>query len=430
MIANNKIILPVLCFSLIMTAFASAGEVLDAIAATVDDRIILKSEVQSQLQLIAMQTKQDISDQALANSMAHEILQQMIEDKLVLIEAESDTSIKVTKQEVEEALNSHIARIKQQFPSEEMFLAQLTAEGLTLKELRSRYKDEVKNQLYKEKFLNKQLSKVTISSGEVKEFFRTHTDSLPRRPAGVRLAHILIAASPGQATRDSLLAFVRLVHDKAKSGDDFSLLAESYSEDNASGNGGDLGWFSRGSMVPEFEKAAFKLEPGEISGIVETQFGLHIIKCTDRKGDKIRASHILIGFKLSEEDLQISKQFADSVYSLLQEGADFAQLAVQFSDDDSTAGLGGDLGWYSSDDLFSEFKLIVAEHQQGEYSQPVLSQYGYHIVKVLEKQSSRPLDFKDDYSDIEEIAKRYKAQQELKNWLEEARGKYFIEVKL
>jgi peptidyl-prolyl cis-trans isomerase SurA len=407
-----------------------AQEFLDGIAAVVDTRIILVSEVQSQLKLAVMGTGIDLSDSTLADSLSREILQQMIDEKLLLIEAEKDTAIKVTNHDVEEALTNHISRIKEQFPSEEAFLAQLSAEGLTYKELRSRYRDEVRNQLYKEMFLQRQLSRVIISSGEVKEFYNTYIDSLPQRPAGVHLAHILISTMLGQVTRDSLRGYAQLLYDKARYGEDFQLLAEAYSDDPGAKNGGDLGWFGRGEMVPEFEKVAFSLQPGQISDIVETQFGFHIIKVTDRKGNKVRASHILVSFKASSDDIKQAELLADSVYNLLLEGSDFGELTAKYSDDENSAENQGDIGWFASDELFQEFRQVLVDIQPGEFSQPVLSRYGYHILKVLEKKESRPLDFADDYDDIEEIAKRYKTQKELKEWLEQTKEKYFIEVKL
>jgi peptidyl-prolyl cis-trans isomerase SurA len=428
----NKRIKTVVVVSLLCLwpLIGAAQEFLDGIAAVVDSRIILVSEVQSQLWLIATQTNTDLSDSTLADSLQREILQQMIDEKLILIEAEKDTSVKVTNSDVEKALTNHISRIKKQFPSEEAFLAQLTAEGLTYKELSDRYRDEVRNQLLKEMFLQKALSKVTISSGEVKEFYNTYIDSLPQRPAGVHLAHILISTTPGQATLDSLKAYAQLLYDKAKSGEDFYLLAENYSDDPSAKNGGDLGWFSRGEMVPEFEKAAFSLQPGQISNVVESQFGFHIIKVTDRKANKVRASHILVSFRPSSVDLKQAELLADSIYNLILNGTNFVNLVAQFSDDENSVDSEGDIGWFASDELFPEFRQVVADLQPGEFSKPVLSRFGYHILKVLDKKASRPLNFTEDYDDIEEIARRYKTQKELQRWLELTREKYFIEVKL
>jgi peptidyl-prolyl cis-trans isomerase SurA len=427
---SNRLIAVITCLVLLVAVKARSQEVLDGIAATVDDQIILISEVQSQLQLLAMELELDISNKDYADSLSREILEQMIDDKLILIEAEKDTTIEVTSREVEDALNSHIQRIKQQFPSEEIFLAQLTAEGLTLKELRSRYKDEVRNQLYKEQFLNKRLSSVTISSGEVRQFHTDFADSLPKRPAGIQLAHILVATTPSQATRDSLSAFAQLVLSKAKAGEDFALLAKAYSDDGTAENGGDLGWFRRGDMVVDFENAVFGLTPGDISDIVETQFGFHIIKLIDKKETRARASHILIKFEPTEADIQRSKQLSDSLFAALKAGADFAKMVVDFSNDETSVENEGLLGWYAAGDLSPEFVEGVRGLNPGEYSEPVLSQFGYHILKVLDLKSSRPLDFEEDYNDIEAIAKRYKTQKELENWLNDARDRYFIEVKL
>ncbi|MCP4582802.1 MAG: hypothetical protein GY839_14425 [candidate division Zixibacteria bacterium] len=427
---NNKIIAALISLGLLLTVSARSQEVLDGIAATVDDQIILISEVQSQLQLLAVELKLDISNDAYADSLMREILEQMIDDKLILIEAEKDTTIEITGREIEDALNGHIERIKQQFPSEEVFLAQLSAEGLTLKELRSRYKDEVRNQLYKEQFLNKSLSAVSISSGEVKQFHSEFADSLPKRPAGVQLAHILIATAPSQATRDSLLAYTKLILAKAKAGEDFALLAKAYSGDGSASKGGDLGWFKRGDMVADFENAVFDLTPGDISDIVETQFGFHIIKCLDKQETRAKASHILIKFEPMEADIQRSKQLSDSLYKSLKDGADFTEMVPEFSNDESSSQNDGLLGWYAANDLSKEFVEGIRGLNPGEYSKPVLSQFGYHILKVLGIKSSRPLDFKDDYNDIEAIAKRHKTQKELENWLNEARDRYFIEIKL
>jgi peptidyl-prolyl cis-trans isomerase SurA len=427
----SKISILALCVLVVFMVSSAVGQqLLDGIAATVDDRIILVSEVESQLELLAMESNIDLSNKAVSDSLKRQILKQMIDDKLILIEAEKDTTISVTSKEIEDALNQHIERIKSQFPSEQVFLTQLSAEGLTLRELRTRYRDEVKNQLYKERYLNKRLGKISISSGEVKEFYSDFADSLPKRPAGVHLAHILITSSPSQATKDSLYAFAEVILGKVKAGEDFALLAKNYSDDATGANGGDLGWFNKGDMVPAFEAAAFALEPGQVSDIVETQYGYHIIKVTEKKGNRVRASHILFMFQPTEEDIQKSKVLADSVYQALEQGASFDTLAAEYSDDQSTAPEGGDLGWYASDELSSEFKDAIAGLEPGQFSEPALSRYGYHILKLIDKKSSRPLDFKEDYADIEAIAKRYKAQVDLENWLNEIREKYYIEVKI
>lgn len=416
------------CLVGLWAAAASAWEMLDGVVAVVDDKIILFSELESQIQLAALQQSLNLSDSVAVDSIRRHFLNQMIDDKLVLIEASKDTSIKVTNKQVEEALDEQITRIKGQFQSEEAFLRQLTAEGLTLKTLRTRYREQIKNQILKESLLEKKLGMVSVSSGEVKEFYNTYRDSLPHKPAGVRLAQILLTPTPSQTVKDSLKDFAERIAMRAKAGDDFILLAQSYSSDASGKNGGDLGWFQRGQMVPEFEKAAFALQPGDVSDVIETRYGYHIIKCMQKKGEKIRASHILISYTPSESDFAATLNLADSLYGVLKKGGDFAALVKQYSQDDDSRDKDGDLGWFPQDQLFDEFRGPADSMEIGDIASPIKSDYGYHILKMLDKKGEEPLDFKTNYNEIEQLTKRYKTQKELQKWLEQARKRYFIQV--
>ena len=418
---------------IILLFFAPAwtrAEVLDRIVAVVDKEIILLSELDAQMQLYAMQSRTDLSDEAVRDSLRGELLDRMIEDKVLLVQAERDTSINVTNKQVEDALNTQIQRIKAQFPSEDAFLNQLRAEGLTMKSLREQYRDEVRNQILKDMLIQKRLAKVRVSSGEVKRFYEANRDSLPEKPSGVRLAHILIGTEPGQATTDSLYRYASLIRQKAVEGEDFALLAKTYSDDPSGEQGGDLGWFSRGEMVPEFEDAAFSLGVGQISEVVRTKYGFHIIKCTGRKGDRVRASHILIRVAPSDADMAAKQALADSVYQLAIDGADFGELAKEYSDDENSRDQGGELGWYAADDLLPEFKEALSGRDVGEVTPPVASEFGYHIILLEDKRASSPIDLKDDYDTLEEMAKRDKTKKQLDEWLQQISGELYIDKRL
>jgi peptidyl-prolyl cis-trans isomerase SurA len=406
------------------------AETVDRIVAVVDKEIILESELESQLQLLAMQNRLDLSNKSYKDSLANLLLDRMIEDKVILVEAERDTSVSVTNKEVETALNSQIERIKSQFASEEAFLTQLQTEGLTLKDLRNQYHDEVRNQILKEKLIQKRLEKVRVSSGEVKKFYEANRDSLPAKPAGVRLSHILINTMPSQATEDSLSQYADLIRRKALEGEDFAILAKTYSEDPSSEGGGDLGWFSRGQMVSEFEEAAFMLQPGQISSVIRTQFGFHIIKCTGRREDKIRASHILIRVAPSPKDLEAKLALADSLYGLIQNGADFGALAGQYSEDENSNRQAGQLGWYGADDLLPAFREALSQIDVGQVSHPVASDFGIHLVKLEERRDSSPIDPKDDYDTLEEMTKRDKTQKQIEEWITRVSAGLYIDKRL
>jgi peptidyl-prolyl cis-trans isomerase SurA len=416
----------------IFTAYCSAvfAETLDRVVAIVDDQTILLSELDAQIQIFAIQNKIAVRDTATLDSMRQEFLDKMIEDKVLLVQAERDTTIKVTNTEVGEALTQQINMIKSQFPSEEAFLTQLRTEGLTLRELRDQYHDEIKNQLLKDKLIQNRLAMVKVSSGEVKRFYEANRDSLPDKPAGVRLAHILIGVAPGESTRDSLYRFASLIRDKAESGEDFEILARSYSADPSSEKGGDLGWFSRGEMVPEFEKAAFALQPGQISEVVETIFGFHIIKVTGKQEDRVKASHILISLSPGDKDREAKLQLADSLYQELIDGAEFDTVAARYSDDENSADNGGELGWYASNDLLPGFITAIEDLDIGEISRPVDSEFGYHILKVEEKKAASPVDLEEDFKTLEEMTRRDKTHKQLQEWLDKISSDIYIEKRL
>jgi peptidyl-prolyl cis-trans isomerase SurA len=422
MVNNMKKLILIL---LVVAAISGAAnsETLDRVVAVVDDQVILLSELDAQIQIIAIQNKIAIPDSATLDSLRTDVLDKMIEDKVLLVKAESDTSIEVTNQEVGEALSRQVDMIKSQFPSEEAFRAQLRAEGLTLRELRDQYHDEVKNQLLKDKLIQKRLAQVKVSSGEVKSFYEANRDSLPEKPAGVKMAHILIGINPSQETRDSLYNFALLIRDKAVSGEDFETLAKTYSEDPSAQNGGDLGWFSRGEMVTEFEQAAFALQPGQISDVVETVFGFHIIKVTGKKGDRVKASHILIKLTPGEEDRAEKLRLADSLYQAIKDGADFAEVAKEYSDDESSASDGGELGWYASDELLPEFVTAVRDLDSGEV-------FGYHILRIEGKRAASPIDLNEDFKTLEEMTRRDKTAKQLKEWLDSISSEIYIEKRL
>jgi peptidyl-prolyl cis-trans isomerase SurA len=415
---------------LLIVPVLARAEVLDRIVAVVDKEIILLSELEAQLQLYAIQSGRAISEEAVRDSLRTELLDRMIEDKVLLVQAERDTAISVTNKEVEDALNDQLQRIRAQFPSEDAFLDQLRAEGLTMKSLREQYRDEVRNQIMKDKLIQRRLAGVRVSSGEVKRFYEANRDSLPEKPAGVRLAHILIGSQPGQATRDSLYQYAGLIQQKAVEGEDFALLARTYSDDPSGAEGGDLGWFSRGEMVPEFEEAAFSLGVGEISGVVETQYGFHIMKCTGRKGDRVRASHILVRVAPSDSDMAGKFSLADSLYHLVLDGADFGQLASEYSDDANSREQGGELGWYAADDLLPEFKEALSGRDVGEVTPPVASEFGYHIILLEEKRASSPVDPADDYDTLEEMTRRDKTRRQLEEWLQQISAGLYIDKRL
>jgi peptidyl-prolyl cis-trans isomerase SurA len=348
----------------------------------------------------------------------------------MLIQAERDTSIKVSDREVEQELDTHLQRIQGQFPSPEDFYKQLSQEGLTLPELRRRYRREVRNQLLKQKLIEKRVRSIEISAPEVDAFYAVFKDSLPEQIAAVHLADILLRVTASDHTADSVRAIAQAVLDSLYAGADFGEMAQHHSDDPTGAQGGDLGWFGRGVMVPEFERAAFGLPVGEVSGLVRTQFGFHIIKSLERQGDRVHAAHILFRTLPSEADMADAMAEARKLRDSLAAGVEFAALAKRYSGDSATAAGGGDLGWIPLATLPEPFASSVGTYPGGTILDPVQAEDGIHLIKIEARRTDRPYDLELDRTEITEMAKREKTGRVVEEWVAELRDEIYVDIRL
>ena len=222
------------------------------------------------------------------------------------------------------------------------------------------------------------------------------TNELSREAYGrglseINASHILILSKFNDLPQDTLKAYTKIkaIYDRAKAGEDFDTLAKETSEEpNADKSGGNLGYFTVFSMVYPFETAAYNTEMGTVSEIVRTQFGYHIIKVNDRrdKGCQITASHIMLSDKGADRTFVPEERIIE-LYGLLEQGEDFAALAEQYSEDKNSAKNGGQLQRFRVGELRApKFEEAAFEIEEiGDVSKPIKSQFGWHIIKLLEK---------------------------------------------
>lgn len=423
-----KIFLALLLTSLV-PGFPTSAQVMDRIVAVVGDEIILLSELQARLQLASIQMQIKPDDVEALNKLRGPILQELVNEKLILVQARRD-SIKVDPQEVDGALEAQIQRIKEQLGSEEAFQEQLASEGLTLQLLKKRYRPQIRNQLLREKLIRQKLATVTVSSKEVMDFYQAYRDSLPVQGESVRLSHLMLTITPGEEEKRKAYQKAKEILAKARGGENFADLARAYSQGPSAKQGGDLGYFSRGEMVPEFEEAAFALNPGEISDVVETMYGYHIIKCEDRRGDQVRVRHILISLSISDEDEQRIIAQLKKLRERAIQGEDFAALVEEYSEDIYSREKGGDLGWYPLDQLSPQFRSVVDTLRIGDISEPIKTSTGYHLLKVVDRVKQRHINLEDDWDTLEDLARQKKVSDKLEAWLHKLREEIYVDVRL
>ena len=299
------------------------AETAEKIVAAVGDRVILSSELTNQVQMYMLSAgNQSGLD---PNKVAHDVLQQMINDELILLAAKDDTSITASDAEIQAGLDEHIASLVSRFPSEEAFVEQLQREGLTKHSLEKRYRPEIRDQILKQKIINRKLSKITVSRQESDDFFARHKDSLPEMPGKIRLAHILVKFKVSQQTDDSVKQLAEEARQQALQGKDFAEIATGFITRAPGVVGGRIGFIRREEVVPEFGRAAFNMQAGEISGLIKTEYGWHIVKCFTRFKDSVDVAQVLFPVAPSPADSTRALMVADSLYKELKNGADFPE---------------------------------------------------------------------------------------------------------
>jgi len=402
--------------------------ILDQVIAVVDDNIILKSELEQFAFSTALQLGIDVQKEPQKfDLLLQQTLDNLITQKVLLVKAKED-SVVVSDKQIESVLDDQIKSMIRQLGSEEKVEEYF---GLTLRQIRRDFRDEVEERLLVQRLRQKKEFETQISRKEVERFYQTYRDSLPQVNESVKLSHILVAVEPSKEALDAARKKAEAVLHRLEKGEDFAELAKQFSEGPSAPRGGDLGLMQRGDLVKEFEEVAFALEPGEISGIVRTQFGLHIIKLEKRVGEKINPRHILFRVDTSPDDAVATVERLKALKQRILDGEmTFEEAAKQFSRDKSTAEKGGDLGWFNVNEFdIDEFKKAVQGLQAGEISDPVKTKFGYHLILVEERRGARKLNIKEDWEQIERWALDLKRRNEFEKWVRELKKNIFIEIK-
>ncbi|MBD3290131.1 hypothetical protein GF337_15095 [candidate division KSB1 bacterium] len=425
----KKFLSIILLINFIVIANLYPQQVVDKIVAIVDDDIILQSELLQFSLNLAFQYKIDPRlEQEKFAELQDQVLDNMINQKILLAKAEEDT-IEANEREVENVLDSQIERMIQQLGSVEKLEEYL---GSSLGKIRRDFRGDVEDNLKVESLKAQKMQKIQISRREVEHFYETMQDSLPDFQETVDISHILLTIKPGDDAETAARKKIIDIAEKLRQGEDFVELAKKYSEDPGSKTrGGELGFFKRGEFVREFEEAAFALQEGEISDIVKSEHGYHIIQMIERRGERINVRHILVRLASTQEDASRAEKRINEVYEMLQDSQkDFAEIAEEYSEDETTNEQGGHLGKFTVEDLQEkEFKRVVKTLEQGEVSKPFRTRFGWHVLKLNERQEARKLSINKDWEQIEQWALSIKQQEELNKWLEELKMKTYVEVK-
>lgn len=418
------IALMILLFHSMIKAKVAANE-LDQIVAVVNNDIVMMSEVKKRVALLRQTNPKarGLSPRALEK----EAIDDLILERLQVQQAK-ERGIEVD----DLTLNRTVERIaKKNRLNLPQFRQALAREGIDYND----YREQIRNKMVTESLRKRQVDKrIRVSDQEIEDLIISQSAKL-NQGMQYRLQHILVSAPNGTA-----VAVVNAARQKAEklrkrvlTGEDFVTVARSHSDGQAAQNGGDLGWQSAEKLPASFNRVLSLLPIGAVSTVVRDPKGFHILKLLEKQGgkqtlvDAARIKHILVKVNNGAEQAA-AQQKIQQIYQQLQAGANFAALAKQYSDDTGSAAKGGDLGWVSLKQLVPQFAKVAKQQPLNTLSRPFRSQYGWHVLSVLErKQEDRSGDKLK--LQAEEFLGNRKLEEEYQVWLQRLRDEAYIEYR-
>lgn len=412
-------------------------QVIDKVAAVVGGNIILQSDIEMQYaQYLSEGNRADAGVKCM-------ILEQLLTNKLLTQQAAID-SIEVTEDEVDDNINNRLRYMTRQAGGQEQLEKFLNRSLLQYKE---EMRPAVKEQLIAQKMQAKITEKTGITPLEVKRYFeKIPNDSLPNYNTEVEVGEIVVFPKLTKEEKQPFYDRAESLRMGIKAGDDFGTMARLYSQDPGSASsGGDLGFFDRSSMVKEFTSVAFRLKPGEISNVFESEYGFHFLQVLERRGEQVRARHILIGVKPNEQSLERAKKEIDSIYTQVKANKmPFSTAAALYSGDEMTKYNGGMMlnamnqqsrtTYIPVDQLDAADFSAIDTLKAGEYSKPFAftdpqtKKEGYRFLYLKSRTEPHKASLEKDYAKIKELAESDKLNRVVSEWFEERRKTTYIRI--
>lgn len=406
-------------------------ELADRIVAIVNDEVITRRELDERINVV----KRDFSRRGIPQPPT-DVLESQVVERLITDRAQMQFAKENNIRIDDGALDRTIDRIAQQngLPPTE-FRNKLEADGIPFNKFREDIRGEILIGRVREAAVEKS---VNCTDGEIDEYIRQTSGGGQQAQRELNLGHILVVvpenASPEQIEQRKKRAEEALA--QLKGGADFGKVSASFSDAAEALKGGELGPRSEDRLPQIFVDAVARLQPGEISAIVRSPNGFHILKLIDRKVtgggraavEQTHARHILIKTNELVSQDQAKRRLEDLRERLVNKASDFAELARLYSNDGSRD-RGGDLGWIYPGDTVPEFERAMNDLKPGEISQPIQSQFGWHLIQVIERRNSEMSDDRIRAAACTAVKER-KSDEAYQEWVRQLRDRAYVELRL
>ncbi|MBA4409450.1 MAG: peptidylprolyl isomerase [Bacteroidota bacterium] len=406
----------------------------DQIVAVVGKNIILKSDIE---EMFKQQQAQGITTEG---DMKCEILENFLVEKLLLAEAELDTTIIVSDSQLNQSLEQRIQYFTSHLGSEKEVEAYFKK---SIVELKADLEEVIKNQQMTQQMQGKIIDKVTATPAEVRYHFKNLPEAeIPQIDAQVEYAQITILPVISLEEEDRIKATLRELKRRIESGESsFAPLAVLYSEDGGARNGGELDYMGRGNLDPAYAAAAFNLKGDKISNVVKSDFGYHIIQVMDRKGEQIKTRHIIMKPKVSPEAMKIAFAQIDSIADFIRKGTfKFEEAALRWSFDKNSRNNGGvainpesgESKWKMSE-LDPDVSKQIAKMNINEISKPFQTlddkqRPVYKIIKLVNRTNAHKANMREDYVELSNIYLNSKKEKTMDKWIRDKQTGTYVRI--
>ncbi|MFC0677192.1 peptidylprolyl isomerase [Lysobacter korlensis] len=410
------------------TAFAQQLQPIDRIVAVVNEDVVLRSELDRAVANIAAQYQGRENQLPPRDVLERQVLERLVLLKLQVARAQ-ETGVRITDQELDQAIGAIAAQNR---ISVDQLREQLARDGIAFAEFRNSVREELLTQRLRQRFAQ---SRVSVSEAEIDAALASEANAGTQ----YRLAHILVAlpegATPEQiATAQKKVAGVKGLIDRGEM--DFAAAAVRYSDSPNALEGGDLGWRNLDEIPNAFGELIRDMKVGQVSAPLRGPSGFQLLQLVETRdasqaapqtATQVQARHILVRVDEDTTNEQ-AKAKIDTLAARVAGGADFAELAREHSEDPSTQGRGGDLGWFAPDQFGPDFAAPVKALSDQQVSKPFRTQAGWHIVQRL---GSREADVgaQNRRAQVGETIGRRKLEDEWNRFLRELRGEAYIDVR-
>ena len=418
----KKIIYIILLINLV---FSQEEILLDRVASVVENKIVLMSDVVLAANAVAAQQKiNPNTSPTIYKKLLEDSRESMVEQLLIIEMAEQD-SVEILDKDVDKALNQQIENIISQTGGKEQAEAVL---GKKISEFKRSYRDDMRGKLLAEKYTSSLTSSISVSRGDVVDFYNTYKDSMPSFPTLYKTHHILLEIKPSEKSQKTAYEKTLNIKKEITLGLSFEEAAKKYSSDPGSKDkGGNLGYVSRGVFVDEFEKVVFTVEKNKLTDPVKTQYGYHLIEVLERTGEKVLARHILIRNEITDFDKKETYEKANKIKNNIKSFDDFYKAAQEFSDDKTSNSNGGLLGMIDLEYYqVPEIKKVIKDINIKTISNPTLTNFGYHLIWVENIKEGGTPDLENNWLDLKEMALNKKKSDWYNNWIQGVKNKFYI----